>query len=45
MRAPAERSRELAAQWTDEAIAALRPFGRRAQKLRALAALILDRDR
>jgi len=40
-----ERSRELAVQWSDDAIDALRPFGRRAEKLRALAALISDRDR
>jgi geranylgeranyl diphosphate synthase type II len=40
-----ERSRALAARWTDDAISALRPFGRRAEKLSALAALISDRDR
>ena len=40
-----ERSRELAEQWTEEAIVALRPFGQRAAKLCALATLILDRDR
>ena len=40
-----ERSRELAAQWTDDAIASLRPFGARGEKLRAIASLILSRDR
>jgi geranylgeranyl diphosphate synthase type II len=40
-----ERARELAAQWTDEAIASLRPFGPCGDKLRALALLILRRDR
>jgi len=40
-----ERSRELAEQWTDEAVEALRVFGPRGEKLRALAALILSRDR
>ena len=40
-----ERSRELAEQWTEEAIVALRPFGQRGAKLCALATLILDRDR
>ena len=40
-----ERARELAAQWTDEAIASLQPFGVRGEKLRALALLILSRDR
>lgn len=40
-----ERSRKLAGQWTEEAIDALRVFGRRGEKLRALAGLILSRDR
>jgi len=40
-----ERSRELAGQWTAQAIDALRPFGRRGDQLRALAGLILSRDR
>lgn len=39
------RSRELAAQWTEDAILALRPFGPRGEKLRALAGIILRRDR
>lgn len=40
-----ERSRELAADWTAEAIGALRRFGPRAENLRTLAGLILSRDR
>jgi geranylgeranyl diphosphate synthase type II len=38
-----DRARELAAQWTDEAIASLRPFGPRGAKLRAMAGLMLSR--
>lgn len=40
-----ERSRESAAQWTEEAVASLRVFGTRGVKLRRLADLILQRDR
>lgn len=40
-----ESSRDLAVRWTDEAVSALRPFGTRGEKLRALALLILSRDR
>ena len=40
-----EGARDLAAQWTDEAISALRPIGTRGEKLRALASLLLSRDR
>jgi geranylgeranyl diphosphate synthase, type II len=40
-----ERSRGLAAQWTADAIETLRPFGPRGEKLRALADLVLHRDR
>ena len=39
------KSQALAAQWTDDAVASLKPFGARGQTLRALAALILRRDR
>jgi len=39
-----ERARELAAQWTDEAIASLKPFGVRGAKLRGLADLMLSRE-
>lgn len=39
-----ERSRELAADWTEKAIASLQPFGVKAEKLHALAALLLQRD-
>ena len=39
-----ERARELAAQWTDEAIASLEPFGLRGAKLRAMADLMLSRE-
>ena len=39
-----ERARELAAQWTDEAIASLDPFGLRGAKLRGLADLMLSRE-
>ena len=39
-----ERARELAAQWTDEAIASLEPFGLRGAKLRGLADLMLSRE-
>lgn len=39
-----ERSRELAAEWTDSAIVALRSFGDRGARLRAMAELILRRD-
>jgi len=40
-----ERSRELAGQWTGEAVDSLRVFGRKGDRLRGLAALILRRDR
>jgi len=39
------KSQTLAAQWTDDAVASLKPFGARGKTLRALAALILRRDR
>lgn len=39
-----ERSRELSAYWTGEAVQALRPLGTCGETLRALAALILGRD-
>lgn len=39
-----ERARELAAQWTDEAIASLESFGLRGAKLRGLADLMLSRE-
>jgi len=39
-----ERSRELAARWTDEAIRVLRPFGTKGVILRALADVILQRE-
>lgn len=38
------RSHELAAQWTADAVDALRPFEGRGDKLRGLAGLILNRD-
>ena len=40
-----ERSRELARQWTEEAVDSLRVFGPKGDRLRALAGLILRRDR
>ena len=40
-----EKSRALAEQWTAEAVVSLKPFGSRAEILRALAAMILRRDR
>ena len=40
-----EGSRELALRWTDDAVSSLRIFGARGEKLRALASLILSRDR
>jgi geranylgeranyl diphosphate synthase type II len=39
-----ERARELAAQWTDQSIASLEPFGLRGAKLRGLADLMLSRE-
>ena len=39
-----EKSRDLSAHWTDEAVRSLRPFGDDGAKLRALAGLILRRD-
>ena len=39
------RSRQLASQWTDAAVAALRLFGTRGERLRLLADLTLRRDR
>ena len=39
-----ERSRELAARWTDEAVAALRTFGAKGRILSALAGIILKRE-
>jgi len=39
-----EKSQALAGQWTDEAIASLKPFGARAAILRELAARLLQRD-
>ncbi len=39
-----ERSRELSAYWTDQAVEALRNFGAKGATLRALAGLILRRD-
>lgn len=38
------RSRELAADWTDDAVASLQSFGEKGARLRALAELILRRD-
>ncbi|MBJ7325908.1 MAG: polyprenyl synthetase family protein [Chthoniobacterales bacterium] len=40
-----ERSRELSAYWTEEAVAALQPLGAQGEMLRLLAAMILVRDR
>jgi geranylgeranyl diphosphate synthase type II len=40
-----ERSRELAAEVVEEAVAALEPFGPRADTFRALARFIVERDR
>lgn len=39
-----EGSRELAARWTEDALLALRPFGRRAAVLRGLTLQLLHRD-
>lgn len=39
-----DRSRELAADWTDNAVASLQSFGQKGARLRALAELILRRD-
>jgi geranylgeranyl diphosphate synthase, type II len=39
-----EKSQALAEQWTDEAIASLKPFGPRGETLRALAADLLQRE-
>ena len=39
-----ERARELAEQWTQDAITSLEPFGQRGARLRALADLMLRRE-
>ena len=39
-----ERSRELAAQWTEDAVASLQGFGSRAAALRGLSGLLLRRE-
>jgi hypothetical protein len=40
-----ERSKELAKALADEAVAALEPFGEKADNLRKLATALLDRTR
>ncbi|KKL12940.1 hypothetical protein LCGC14_2530720, partial [marine sediment metagenome] len=40
-----EKSRQLAAKLADEAVAALEPFGKKAESLRKLAMALLERTR